>query len=153
MISDFKVLARNFGAALLGWLASVVVVIATMSAAWFVMGADGTFLPGSWEVSPSWVFTTIVFGVAAGVCGGYLCAKVAADGRGILVLVGVIVVLGIVSALPEPATIVAGRPDEVGLAEAMRSAQQPRWLAWLNPVIGVTGVLFGARLFRRSQLS
>ena len=38
------------------------------------------------------------------------------------------------------------REAAVGTFEAMANAQQPVWVAFLNPIVGALGVLTGARL-------
>ena len=139
---------RNIGGAVLGWVVMALGVLVLMSVLWMVLGADGAFRPESWEVSGGWSFGSIIVGLLAAVVGGLVCAKVSADGRGVWMLVALVVVLGVAAALPEAAVTEGMRPGEVSMMEAMMSAQQPKWLAWLNPVLGAIGALFGARLVK-----
>lgn len=65
--------------------------------------------------------------------------------RGLWVLLGIVVVLGVAGALlGADAPPIGARPDDVSMFDAMNSAQQPTWLRWLNPVLGVVGALYGA---------
>ena len=142
---------RNIGGAVLGWVVMFGCVFVLMSGLWMMLGADGAFLPGSWEVSGAWNFGSIVIGLIAAVAGGLVCAKVSADRRGVWMLVALVVILGVASALPDAPMAGAApgvRPPDVSMTEAMLTAQQPRWVAWLNPVLGAVGALFGARLVK-----
>lgn len=134
---------KNVLAAVLGYVVMVLVVFATFSLLWVLLGPSGAFEPGTWEVSPPWLAGSIVLGFLAALLGGAACARVQADRRGVVILIALVVVLGIISALPEAADVVGPRPDDVGMGEAMTSARQPSWVAWLNPLIGAAGVYLG----------
>ena len=140
---------RNVGGAVLGWAVMAGAVILLFSGMWMVLGAEGAFRPGSWEVSGTWLIGSIVVSLLAAASGGLVCAWVAADDRGVLMLMALVVVLGVALALGDVAPATDGiRPPELGMTEAMNSARQPRWLAWLNPVLGVLGAFAGSRLVR-----
>ena len=154
-------LARNIGAAVLGWVTMAAGVFALMFVMWMVMGADGAFQPGTWEVSWGWSLGSIAVGLLAAIAGGLVCAKIADGPWGVRILVAIVVVLGVLVALGEmemtglesAADAVAGpRPDEVGMFEAMSAGQQPIWLTWLNPVLGAVGSILGARMIRSSAV-
>ena len=137
---------RNVGGAVLGYIAMALVVMAMFTGLWLVIGAEGSFEPGTWEVSGVWSLASIVVGLLAGVLGGFVCSKVAVDDRGLWMLIVLVIILGVYSAL-YPVTGGAGpRLDDVGMAEAMMGAQQPAWLTWLNPFLGGVGAWFGSRL-------
>lgn len=140
---------RNVGGAVLGYVVMFAGVVALMSVFWMAVGADGAFQPGSWEVTGTWNLGSIVIGLAAGIVGGLVCAKVASDRRGVWMLIVLVVILGVASALPDaPAAGAAPgvRPADVSMTEAMMAASQPAWLGWLNPVLGAVGAFLGARL-------
>lgn len=143
-------MGRIIGSVIAGYLAMFVLVFALFSLAYTVLGASGAFHPGSWDVAGSWVALTIVIGLAAAVVGGYICAAIARDRRGPLWLVALVIVLGLLFAIPVltgGAPAAAGpRPDAVPMFEAMSKAVQPTWVALLNPLLGAVGVLIGARL-------
>ncbi|MXW55445.1 MAG: hypothetical protein F4Z59_01795 [Gemmatimonadales bacterium] len=111
-------------------------------------GASGAFQPGTWEVASGWILGSIAIGFVGAYIGGRVCARVAHDARGALILIGILVVLGVVSALMPVEAATGPRPDDVGMLEATMSANQPTWLTWLNPVIGVVGIWLGSRKLR-----
>lgn len=136
---------KNIGAAVLGWLVMGVVVFAGSVAAWAILGAEGSFQPESWAPSGAWIALSIVIGLLAATLGGAVCAKTASERWAVWALVGIVLVLGVAAALPEASVAAGPRPQDVSMLDAMTNARQPQWLAWLNPVLGVAGALFGAQ--------
>lgn len=146
-------MGKIVGGVLLGYVTMFVAVFLLFSAGYLVLGTDGSYQAGSWDVSFAWVILSIVVGLLAAVAGGYVCASISDSPKAPQALVGVVVVLGLLMALPavmggsaEAATMV--RPDTVGLFDAMMNAKQPNWLTLLNPVLGAVGVVVGARMKR-----
>lgn len=139
---------KNVGAAVLGWVTMVVALFISLAVAWAVLGTEGALQPESWSPSSLWIVVMIVMALVAATLGGAVCAKTAPDRWALWVLVGIVVVLGLAVALPEAPAAAGPRPVDVGMFEAMMNAQPPRWLPWLDPVLGVVGALLGARLVR-----
>ncbi len=137
---------RNILAAVAGYLAMALSVFVLFSLLWAVLGSSGSFQPGSWEISDAWTAGSIVVGFAAAYLGGLVCARLARDRGGATILIAAVVALGVVVALAgaggEGAT--GPRPDQVSMMEAMSSARQPTWIAWLNPLLGAVGVWIGS---------
>jgi hypothetical protein len=145
---------KVIGSAVAGYIVIFAAVFGLMSGAWFAVGVDGTFLPGVWDVTATWLVLMLAAAVIAAVLGGYVTALFG-DSRGPLGLMGIVFVLGIALALPDllgpgmarPAV----RPDVLPMFEAMQYGKQPAWVALLNPVLGAVGVLLGARLRARQS--
>jgi hypothetical protein len=136
-------MGRNIGVAVLGYVVMFVGVFLLMTIAWMILGADGAFEPGTWDISFVWIVASIFVGLFAAIPGGMLAEKLG-DGRALKILIGIVVVLGVASAIPDPGSAPAIRPDGISMWDAVSSAVQPRWLALLNPVIGVVGIMIGA---------
>jgi len=143
-------MGKVIGSVVLGYVVMVVAVFVLMSLVWMMMGASGAFQAGSWDVSAGWVVVSIIVGLVAAIIGGYVCALVAKDPRGPKGLLAVVVILGILFAIP---VLTGGAQlptipptDTISMMDAMQNAQQPVWVALLNPIIGAVGVLIGARL-------
>ena len=147
-------MGRMIGSAIAGYVVMFVALFVLMTISWFAVGANGAFKPGVWEVTGIWLFLMMAAGVIAALAGGYATASISPDPRSVQVLIGIVVVMGIISVLPvltggaTPAEL--PRPDEVAMFDAMSNGQQPTWLALLNPIIGVVGVVVGARLKSKS---
>lgn len=147
---------RNIGGVVVGYILMALTVFLTFSAAYLLMGTSGAFKPDTYEVSNLWLATSFVLSLVAAVVGGYACAAIARRGRAPLVLALLVVVLGLLAAIPALRAANSGRdrltrPAEVSNMEAMQNAVQPGWVALLNPFIGAAGVVLGASLRRRSQ--
>jgi len=139
---------RSLGGVVLGYLMMAAFVFLSLSFAYRIMGADLVFQPDVFDVSGLWIITSIVLGLVSAVLGGYVCATVARNLGAPKMLAVVVIVLGVVLALPAVKGDAPTLPREgtVASSEAMQSARQPGWLALLNPLIGAVGVLWGARL-------
>ena len=136
---------KNSLAAVLGYAVMFAAAFVLFSLLWMVLGADGSFAPGVWDVSGAWIGGNIVLGIVVSMAGGFVCSKVAPSYQGVAILMGLVLVVGILQLMPE-ATVGGARPDGASMFDAMSSAQMPMWLMWINPVVGVVGVAFGAKL-------
>ncbi|MDE0649002.1 MAG: hypothetical protein OXI12_01490 [Gammaproteobacteria bacterium] len=139
---------RNILAAIVGYVAMAAVLFVLFSLLWLALGPSRAFQAGSWDVSGGWALGSIVLGLVAAYVGGRVCAKVAHDARGATILIGLVIVLGVVTALMPVEMATGPRPDDVSMMEATAGARQPEWFNWLNPVIGVAGVWFGSKKLR-----
>lgn len=140
-------MGRLFGSVIVGYLVIFVLVFALLSGAYVVLGADRSFVPGAWDVSRLWSILSLVLGFVAAIVGGMICAAIAKDPRGPKWLAVLVLVLGLALAVPalnQPPPEEA-RPAVVPLMDAVANGRQPSWVALLNPVIGVIGVLVGGR--------
>jgi len=145
-------MVRMIAAIVVGYIVMFVLVFATFTAAYFALGADRSFRPGTYEVTGAWVAVSTVLSFAAAVAGGFLAAKIGRGQKAAVLLAVVVVVLGVVLAIPSlnaPKTDEV-RPGDVSNADAMMKAQQPPAVTLVTPVIGAVGVLAGARL-RKSK--
>ena len=142
---------RTIGGVVVGYGAKIVVVIALFRLAYSIMGPDRAFLPGTYTISSSWIMLTIVVGLLAAIIGGLVSALIGKGTKAPWILAVLVLVLGVIIAVFE----MQGRPADltevirehtVTSSEALQNRKQPTWIAFLNPVIGFTGVLAGARL-------
>ena len=129
-----------------------VFVFVTFTVAYFILGADGAFRPDSWDVSGAWIVVTIVLGFVAAYLGGMVCIRIDTSGKAPLYLIGLVIVLGIVTIVFAGAPVEMGpRTSDVGNFAAMANAQQPDWVLYVNPLVGVLGIAFGCRMIGRSK--
>lgn len=141
---------RAIGAVIVGYLTIFVFTFITFSAAYLGMGTERAFQPGSYEVTGLWLAVSFVLGFAGAVAGGWVCAAIARNTTPVMVLAGLVLALGILVAMAVASsgapTGPTTRSSEVGNLEAMRHARQPLWVALINPVVGVAGVMLGAQM-------
>ena len=137
---------RNVGGAVLGWVVMAVCVTVPMIGLFALLGPDRVFRPGGLEPTAEWLVASIVIGLAAAVAGGAVCAKVAGDWRGVLMLIALVVVLGVADALAQGPPPEVTAPAAADFLEALGSARPPAWIPWLNPLLGAVGTLVGATI-------
>lgn len=135
-----------------GYIAMAVFIFATFSIAYLTMGTDGAFRANSFDPSTLWVVTSFILGFIGAIVGGFVCAMIAKASRAPIVLAGLVLVLGLLIAIPVLTASDAPkvRTGDIGNIEAMQNARQPAWVALLNPLVGAAGVIVGARLKRSS---
>lgn len=140
-------MGRIVGSVIVGYNVVVAVFFATFSAAFLMMGSDRAFQPGSYEVSGLWIGVSLVLGFIAALAGGRVSAAVARGPKGPRVLAIVVLLLGLLFAIPvlssSPKT--EPRTGDVPNLEAMAKFIQPRWIALAKPIIGAVGVTLGGR--------
>lgn len=143
-------MVRNILGVILGYVAMFAFVFITFTGLYFLLGADGSFQPDTYEVSVVWIVISFILSLAAAVLGGYVCVLISKNQKAALFLAGIVFVLGIAMALPvlsESADEVHEmRSADVPNFEAMQKAKQPPLVALLNPIIGALGVFAGSRL-------
>ncbi len=143
-------MARAIIGGIVGYLIMAVIVMGVFTVAYQVMGADGAFKPGVWEVSTAWLVMSFAVGLGAAVLGGLVCALIAKPGsKASMVLAVVVLLLGAAESVygfmgRDEAPV--AREGEVSLRDAMTRAEPPTVSLLLNPVIGAAGILIGARL-------
>ncbi len=146
-------MARKILGVIVGYVVMALLVFLTFSVAYLAMGANHAFKPGTYNVSLRWTALSFVLSLIAAIVGGYTCALIARSTRAAQVLAGIVLVLGIIIAIPaltgsdtRPNT----RPADVPNMQAMQSARTPGWVAILNPIVGVVGVLVGASIRQKT---
>lgn len=145
-------MGRAIGSVVVGYAVMFAAIFLTFSGLYLILGQDLTFRPGSYEPSVLWTAVSFALGAGAAALGGYVCARIARTATPPKVLAGVVLVLGLLSAVPvlmTAATPSEARSGEVGNLDAMTRAKQPAWVALTNPFVGLVGVLLGARARRR----
>lgn len=148
-------MGRSILGVMVGYIVMSFLVIAALSGAYLGLGADRAFQPGSFEVTALWIFISTILSFGAALVGGALAARVGKGARAAVILAVVVVVLGVIFALPTLDAPDPGgsRTGEVGNYEAMMNAQQPAVIPFLHPIIGAVGVLLGGRVRKPGRSS
>ena len=133
---------------IVGYLVMALVAFAAYTAAYFGLGVERVFEPGSYTVSGLWIGLMIAITVIAGMLGGLTCAAISKNRTTGLVFAVIVFGLSLVMAIPHimkgnTSTVRAG---DVPNLQAMQLAQCPSWFSMLNPVLGGVAVLLGSRM-------
>ena len=147
-------MGRSIIAVIVGYLAMFVLVFATFTCVFLLMGTDWSFKPNSFEASNSWIAMSLVANLVIGIVGGLICALIAKGGKAPMALAIVVFALGLLLAIPSLMARQknAGevRTGNVSQMEAMQKANEPVWVPFTFPVIGAVGILIGGKLRRRT---
>lgn len=146
VVNSFAML-RNVLAVVAGYFSMAAAVFLLLTSAYLAFGTERAFEPGSYKTSLAWCLTSLVLGIPAAVLGGWICARVALSPKAVTALLVVVAILGLLVAIPTFSTPAApeARPANVPNLVAMNKAQTPPWVALLNIVVGVGGILIGSR--------
>ena len=144
---------KAFGIALGGYILMFVVLFATLTAVYFALGTDRTFLPGSYAVTPLWMAVFCFFQFDSGLVAGLVVSKLSSDRKVPLILASMTLVFGILMALPAvqgAVNDVGPRDGSLSNMQAMMRAQTPVWIQLIAPALAALGVIAGATLISRA---
>lgn len=143
---------RKILGAIAGYIVFFLCLLLSFLALFFAMGADRSFLPGRYDPSMLWTVSAFVLGFVASVIGGFVAALIANSGAvkimaGLMVLIGAMSVVGL---------MMKNKPEEVRTGsvsnmEEMMKAREPVWVAVVNPILGVIGILAGGSLRKNKE--
>ena len=110
------------------------------------VGTEGVFEPGTFHVKPAVTIAAVPIGFVNAILGGFVCSRIARTRTPVIVLVCLVIVLGLGEAVvrmqkPDPGP----RAADLSFAEATFRANPPTWLSFVHPLVGVLGILLGAR--------
>jgi small-conductance mechanosensitive channel len=139
---------RAILAAIVGYVLLAVVLMVLLFGAYFAVGVERSFQPASYEPSTLWLALMFASGLVAAILGGFVATKIGGP-RGVRIFLGLIVAMAalevamrIGKANEEPEV----RGADVSAMDAAMKASPPLWVTLVNPVIGIAGVLVGARM-------
>ncbi len=137
---------------IVGYVEMIAFVFISFYLLYLILGTEGSFEAGTYEVSPVWIVMSIIIGLIAAVLGGYVCTLIARSKKPVIVLAGIVWILSVIMAIPSLGTteeeIIKKRSTDISNGEAMQNAKQPVALLLLNPFIGALGVLAGSKLHK-----
>ena len=141
-------MGRKILAMICSYAALSIVVLATMAAAFMILGVDRAHEPGSYSPSLVWCVLSLVIGAVASFVGGWLCSRITRDGSTFYWVIGLILVFGVlevirISNLPR---VVEPRGPDVDLSTAVQKSITPLWVLIASPLIGAVGAFIGGRV-------
>jgi hypothetical protein len=145
-------MARSIIGVIVGYIAMFVLTFLAFTAEYMLLGADHAFKPRTFVASNRWLAIAFAINFMVAVIGGFICAAIARGGKAPLVLAIVVFVLGLLFAIPSlmvPHTGAVRATSDIPMFEAMQKAEEPRWVPFTFPIVGVVGVLIGGKLRKR----
>jgi hypothetical protein len=143
-------MARKIIGVIIGYVVMAAFVFISFTILYLILGAEGSFRPESYQVSTTWLVLSFVLGFVAAIIGGYVCVLIAKNHKPAIWLAGIVLVLGLILALPQLSTseeeMNKKRESDVPNMEAMQNAKQPVSTLLLNPIIGAAGIWIGSRI-------
>jgi hypothetical protein len=144
---------RTVGSVIAGYVVMAIAIMVLFAAAYPVLGIDRLFAPGTYQASMGWILLSILLGFAAAAAGGWITARLAPGSSAPRWRAALVLVLGLLTAasvmMTDDPARGGPRPDGAAMADVMAHAQQPVWVALLNPLLGAAGVLAGAGAGKR----
>ena len=146
-------MARTIVAVIVGYITMFVLVFATFTCVFLLMGTEWSFKPNSFDASNRWIVMSLAANLIIGIIGGLVCAIIAKGGKAPTILALVVFVLGLLLAIPslmaQRANASLVRTGAVTQTEAMQKAREPIWVPFTFPIIGAVGVLIGGKLKKK----
>jgi len=140
---------RNILGAVVGYVVMAALAILAISLTWFGLGAEFAFKDSTLEASAGWSSIMLVSGLVAAVIGGLTANAIGRPGTSSAkILIGIVLVLGAVSAFMQLGTEVMDLPpgtsvSDLAFSEAGQYARSPLWYTVLIPLVGAFGVWLG----------
>jgi ABC-type uncharacterized transport system permease subunit len=134
---------KNILGVIAGYASVFITIFLTFTLLYLLLGADGSFKPGTYDVSTIWIMVSILLSILAAVVGGWIVMAISKNIKAAYALAGILFVVGIFSA-----SYAAGmegseliREGTVDNFQAMQMAKTPIKVQYLNPIIGAVGVM------------
>ena len=147
-------MARSIIAVIVSYVTIFVLNFIGFVCLYMVVGPSQAFRPHSFLASNRWIGMSAVLVFLTAVIGGLICSAIAKGGRAPLALAVVVLVLGLLLAVPSVMKAKTNanliRMGDVPQMEAAQKAYWPVWTPFTFPILGAIGVLIGGRLRKRS---
>lgn len=119
-----------------------------------IVGPRHAFRPRLYLASNRWILMGVAVMFVSGIIAGLICAAIARGRKATLALAGLILVVGLLLAIPAVMKSRANagmvRVGDVTSREAMEKASWPVWAPLVFPFVSAVGALVGGKLKKRS---
>src|SRR5256885_477143 len=116
---------------------------------YMIVGPSNAFRPHSFLASNRWIAMSFGIILITGIIAGLICALIAKGGKAPLALAAVVLVFGLLLAIPSIAKAKTNanlvRLGDVPSMEAAQKAYWPLWTPFAFPFVSAIGVLIGGR--------
>ena len=142
-------MGRLIAGVLSGFLAASLAVMLLMLGAETALGRERVYQPETLEITKTWIAVWFVITWGAAILGGWVCASIAKHRAAPFALAGLIVVMGLLSAIVEQTWERPAPASAAASAQARPFPKPPLLISLANPIFGAIGVLAGAFFLRR----
>jgi hypothetical protein len=119
-----------------------------------IVGPSNAFRPRLYLASNRWILMGVAVMFVSGIIAGLICAAIARGRKATLALAGLILVVGLLLAIPAVMKSRANagmvREGDVTSMEAMEKASWPVWAPFVFPFVSAVGALVGGKLKKRT---
>jgi hypothetical protein len=144
---------RSVLAVLAGYLVMFIWVVTSLSIAWYFIGPEVGFRPGTTEVTAVWLLINIPLSFIGAIFGGWVAAVIGRHPANlpVKVLAGIVFLLALLNAWMQRTMERPEIPEGFDLAtfEAAQYAIQPDWYNVSLAILGPVGVLVGGMMHQR----
>jgi len=118
-----------------------------------IVGPQHAFKPRLYLASNRWILMGVAVMFVSGIIAGLICAAIARGRKATLALAGLILVVGLLLAIPAVMKSRANagmvRVGDVTSMEAMEKATWPVWAPLVFPFVSAIGAVIGGKLKKR----
>jgi undecaprenyl pyrophosphate phosphatase UppP len=147
-------MARSIIGVIVGYVTMFILNFCIFVGVYTVIGPDNAFKPHRFLASNRWILMTVVATFITAIIAGLICAAIAKGGKAPLALAILIIVFGLLLAIP---AVMKGKANadmiRMGNVPSMEAAQKAYWPVWTPfalPLIQGIGAVIGGKLKRRS---
>lgn len=119
-----------------------------------IVGPSHAFRPRLYLASNRWILMGVAVMFVSGIIAGLICAAIARGRKATLALAGLILVVGLLLAIPSIMKSKANagmvRVGDVTSMEAMEKASWPVWAPLVFPFVSAVGAVIGGKLKKRN---
>lgn len=119
-----------------------------------IVGPSHAFRPRLYLASNRWILMGVAVMFVSGIIAGLICAAIARGRKATLALAGLILVVGLLLAIPAVMKSRANagmvRVGDVTSMEAMEKASWPVWAPLVFPFVSAVGAVVGGKLKKRN---
>ena len=146
-------MVRSIVAVIVSYISMFVLNLLGFVSLYAVVGPGNAFRPRGFLASNRWIAMALAVMFVSGIIAGLLCAAIARGRKAILALAGLILIVGLLLAIPaimkHRANADLVRAGDVPVMEAMEKASWPIWAPFVFPFVSALGAVVGGKLKKR----
>lgn len=146
-------MVRSIVAVIVSYISMFVLNLLGFVGLYAVVGPGNAFKPRAFLASNRWIAMALAVMFVSGIIAGLLCAAIARGRKAILALAGLILIVGLLLAIPaimkHKANADLVRAGDVPVMEAMEKASWPIWAPFVFPFVSALGAVVGGKLKKR----